>query len=1043
VTELSIRVETIALSSTPSSGSGQIDTPNRQGSADAGSDPLDSPQRAARIGDPVPIIFGRRVGDYGGVLISPPATEARFTNNVGNDVTASYLVVLTEGRMDSIQVRDVFQQSCRVGTFTQAFDRRAGTWGPGNFITAQTGFEDSVPDCPIYCGSATGSYAGMTTGSFVNTIPNGFKQWDRQVHVFARGGMHVDRLIEGDEGPSRNVADLVLWMLRRSSRVPEGLIDMDALLAAAQFTEANGLWCNIRIDTPSNLSDWLEGNIGYFLLRESRRGGRKGLRPLLPVNADGSINNGMVPWVFTFTEDHVLPNSVELNYTSRTERLPFCVQVIWRQQPEDGLGLARTAEVRYAGSALDGPFEQHDISAFCTTETHAFRVGAYILARRRYISHRLSMSLRPGAFNSTLAPGDVVRVKLRRVASVGENQYHDYLYEVDRVARAAAGSITLELTHLPVDSEGRSLVALDVTRAVGNGRLLPTGRAPVNCDLNDPFDFDVIPDLGPWEGWEIGELDPMIYDDLLFLYDPLPEGIFDFGDGWGPGGVEVVSIDADLPPIEVGGAGGGSVGGGPGGPSEPGNTDPDWTDTNWPDVPVEDGPGGEPANTGSVSLSAPLVGYPDIWYLILEPGFVSVVVDVGVSVAPKDTALQVTLTDGTTANWDPENGQFGEQNTYTVTIPVGQTDVVATLGSAGDSPFTATSRTLSIVSWSGGGYIAERDPETNAIITPALDISTTQTYSIEEYVCTPEIQSPGLWQWNSGTSEWAWAGPEPTGWEFDPALDQWEWTGTDADWTWTQATQKWAYAGAAITGWEWLTTDQRWRRTSSTVTLTPRPEGPPAGPPSPVPTTTPPEADHYTVVAQVLLNNPPVHASTQDLELDIQDLFVDAENPENNEIVTVGTMVIPAVGRMFGPWEWNPATNLWAYPEPPIGWRWHSSEQRWQWRGSNWSRWEWRQAESNWAYTGDAITDWEWNLGTQGWDFTGDGVAPSAPAGPPITSPPTNPGGALREPPDAERWLWSGTAWSGATNAYIVNGSAPVFDGLLIGRLTYHMPLAA
>jgi hypothetical protein len=153
-------------------GAGQVNTPNTQDSANSGSDPLSSPQRAALIGDPVPIVFGRRVGDIGGVLVSPAATEARFENNSANEVTASYHLVISEGEIDGTQVRDVFQQSCRVGTFTQAYDRRAGNWGPGNFITVQTGFEDSVPDCPIYCGTANGSYAGMTTASFINTIPD-------------------------------------------------------------------------------------------------------------------------------------------------------------------------------------------------------------------------------------------------------------------------------------------------------------------------------------------------------------------------------------------------------------------------------------------------------------------------------------------------------------------------------------------------------------------------------------------------------------------------------------------------------------------------------------------------------------------------------------------------------------------------------------------------------------------------------------------------------------------------------------------------------
>jgi hypothetical protein len=538
MSELSIRVETIALSSSPTTSSGQIDTPNQRDSAQSGGDPLSTVQRAARIGDSVPIVFGRRVGTAGGVLVSPPATEARFTNNSSNDVTAYYLVVISEGRIDPIQVRDVFQQSCRVGSFTQAFDRRAGTWGPGNFITAQTGFEDNVPDAPIYCGSGTGSYAGMTTGSFINTIPYPFTQWDRQVHMFVRGGIWVQRLLESGEGPSNNVADLVRLLLRRSSRVPEALIDATALLEAARFTNANGLWCNILIDEPSNLADWLAEHLGYFLLRESRRGGKKGLRPLLPFNpATGALNTGAVPWVFTFTEDHILPGTLELNYSSRVERQPFCCQVVWRQQPEDGLGLARTAEVRYAGSALDGPFEQHDLSAFATTEDHAFKVGAYILARRRYIDHRMVFSVRPGSFNATLAPGDIVRVRLRRVASIGTNTVHDYLYEVERIGRSVTGEVELELTHFPVDDQGRSLVALDVSRAQGNGLMLPTGRAEVSCDLNSIDDTTFNTDFGPWDGWDIAIPDPGLYE-----FD-FTDQAFDFGDGWGLGLEETVNVD--------------------------------------------------------------------------------------------------------------------------------------------------------------------------------------------------------------------------------------------------------------------------------------------------------------------------------------------------------------------------------------------------------------------------------------------------------------------------------------------------------------------
>ncbi len=51
-----------------------------------GDSQLDSPQRAAILGEPVPIVFCRRdeTAGSGGVLISPPATEARFSNDASN-----------------------------------------------------------------------------------------------------------------------------------------------------------------------------------------------------------------------------------------------------------------------------------------------------------------------------------------------------------------------------------------------------------------------------------------------------------------------------------------------------------------------------------------------------------------------------------------------------------------------------------------------------------------------------------------------------------------------------------------------------------------------------------------------------------------------------------------------------------------------------------------------------------------------------------------------------------------------------------------------
>ncbi|MFZ9959310.1 MAG: hypothetical protein ACO3GP_02865 [Candidatus Limnocylindrus sp.] len=463
-----------------------------------GDSQLDSPQRAAILGEPVPIVFCRRdgAGNSGGVLISPPATEARFSNDASNAVTASYHLVLSEGLIGSIQVRDVFQRSCRVGTHTQTYDRRAGTWTPGNFITAQTGF--TPPECPYYCGTV-GVYTGMSTLSFTITIPNGFDQWNRQVHVYIRRGMYVTRLLDGVFGPSNNFADLVNWALVNCARLPDNQIDLTSLQAAAQFLEANNFNCDIAITESQNLGDLLASMAPYFLLAETRSEGRRGLRPLLPVNSDGTIRTTAVSWVATFTEDHILPDGFEITFAPPVDRRPFCCQTIWRQQLTDDVGIIRTSEVRYTGEAETGPYEQHDMSAFCTREDHAVKVGAYIRARRQFITHSARAQCRSVDFPPNLAPGDIVRVTLQRTPSNGAASEHDYLYQVDRISKTAAGDVSMDLMHFPVDSSGRSLVALAVANTTGTGILLTSNRSGVSCDVNSSADTTV-----PAEEYQIG-----------------------------------------------------------------------------------------------------------------------------------------------------------------------------------------------------------------------------------------------------------------------------------------------------------------------------------------------------------------------------------------------------------------------------------------------------------------------------------------------------------------------------------------------------------
>lgn len=559
--------------------SGMVRAPLADGAAQ-GDTKLDTRQRAAVIGEPVPIVFCRRdeTAGTGGVLISPAATEARFSNDASNAVTASYHLVLSEGQIGSIQVRDVFQRSCRVGTHTQTYNRRAGTWSPGNFIVDRgrppmlfylteipdmsgkfnnvtehikraeqyelidatvvtdpdqlnhwpfkaegrqymwdynfkqatltnpsdpealsswyipevffylptkyiPGKNYKMPEASYYCGSV-GTYTGMSTLSFQVTIPDGFDQWNRQVHCFIRNGMQVTRLLDNVTGSSNNFADLYHWALVNCAKLTSAQIDYASLANTARFLHVNGFNCDINISNSQNLGEMAAKMAPYFLVTETRVAGRRGLRPMLPVNSDGTIKTTPVEWAYTFTEDHILPDQLQINYVPSADRQPFAVHAIWRQQLTDDHGIIRSNEVRLSGEAEQGPYEQHDLSAFATREDHAVKVAAYIRAKRKFTTHTATVSCRSIDFPLTLQSGDIVRLKLHRSSDIAASDLWDYLYQIERITKTAAGDVTMDLVHFPINASGVSPIALAVVETFGPGILLPSNRTGVSCDAS-------------------------------------------------------------------------------------------------------------------------------------------------------------------------------------------------------------------------------------------------------------------------------------------------------------------------------------------------------------------------------------------------------------------------------------------------------------------------------------------------------------------------------------------------------------------------------
>lgn len=471
---------------------GIIVTPRVEDAAQ-GARSLDGTLSAVVIGEPIPIVFCRRRDSIGGVFVSPQVTEGRFTNNATtNELTVYYELILSEGDMPQLQQNDCWQGACRVGTWTQSYDTRANTWTAGNLTTVVAG--KTAWSCPTFCGSG-GTYDNLTTLSFTYSYPDGSNNWNKQVHVFVRQGLIVTRIMDSVVGSSDNFIDLAKYLITQTSRLPASMIDNTQMLAAATFLDANNFRYNGLFNKSSNLEDWMSETAFGFLLKPSDNNGKKAFRPMLPTNANGTIKTTAITPEYTFTEEEIIPDGFEIEYIPLSERKPIAALMLWRQQPENSIELIRSTEVRLPDTAVAGPYEQYDLSEYCVTEIHAVKVGTYIVGKRYLVKHALRIKARPGAYSSTLTTGDIVRVRLQRQTSVDATSWHDYFYEVERIAKGTTGIVQLDLIHFPVDNQGRSLLALLVNGATASGYSYPTGSGSYTCDVNDPNDPTPLPDV--------------------------------------------------------------------------------------------------------------------------------------------------------------------------------------------------------------------------------------------------------------------------------------------------------------------------------------------------------------------------------------------------------------------------------------------------------------------------------------------------------------------------------------------------------------------
>jgi hypothetical protein len=281
-------------------------------------------------------------------------------------------------------------------------------------------------------------------------VPGGVEYF-KQVTAYITEGIKVQRLLDGDRiGSSHSFADLALYLLRKGIR--EEQIDVAALRLTAAFASRYGMRFDGVLSTSQNLREWLGAVCPYFLCHVRQANGKIGIVPTLPVDGSGALLTGAVTPVMSFTQDDVA--GYARSYVKSSDRKAFCAVMVFSEQNAVRPGGTVTVEVRYAGQAAAGPFEQHDLSDFCLQRSHAELAARYVLARRRHVTH--SVQFQTADKGRQLLPGDLIRVTM---ATLGD----DYLYQVDAVEEGSDGIVTVTAMHFPVDAQGRPLITLDLT----------------------------------------------------------------------------------------------------------------------------------------------------------------------------------------------------------------------------------------------------------------------------------------------------------------------------------------------------------------------------------------------------------------------------------------------------------------------------------------------------------------------------------------------------------------------------------------------------
>lgn len=408
----------------------------------------------------------------------------RRTNNLtGNTVTAGTITTSNVGATSSL-----FTDTYSTGSYTHTFDVQsiavAQTDKPA-YILVEFRQENDFP----FDVDRKASYTDLTFLVVEGNLYNVRKQYSppgdlKQLYIFMLDGIAVDKWRLNPSGPgstysytsSNKFGDLVLYFFQKSGKYPNAAnvqqISYNDVATAAQFHNVYDIFFNGVITNGTNFMSYAQSVAPMFLCAFFSSTGFFRLKPLLPLTSAGAIDTGVLTPKETFSDNDTNPDSIvnsiitgsiQKAYFNTEERQPIQLVISFRGIRKSGVERTKTANVRYTDYPSSVPEEQYDMTEFCTTNSHATTFAKYVLATRRYSTHKITFQTARNTFTgSFLLPTDLIAVQLTRTNSEGDSRVETTHYLVDSIEYDQTGISTISATHFPLNESGASIISNSV-----------------------------------------------------------------------------------------------------------------------------------------------------------------------------------------------------------------------------------------------------------------------------------------------------------------------------------------------------------------------------------------------------------------------------------------------------------------------------------------------------------------------------------------------------------------------------------------------------